>query len=131
MSIKNFLYSKESWSSTLREIKTFSKYGLITVSKHALEKSKVRMLNIQEIFKIISRRDTYIIQCHKKGTYNNNKDDVYVLLGKIKYKKVTKPIHIVISKHIRITGTSQYNLVTMYLPNDEYFMHHGQQLRIR
>lgn len=115
-------------SHEIAEIKKFNKYGLLQITSHLEKRIMERGINLDDILDLINQKQTTIIQVHPKGTYNNNNDDVFVLYGKLRRKrKKTVPLHIVIAKSVEEART--YKIVTMYIPDKEFFYAHGRKYR--
>lgn len=110
----NYTYDKANWTSRIRRIKTFARYGLIGFSSHANDQLKKRGITKSDVMSILKSSNSTIIQCHAPNTYNDNESEVVVIWGKFKQKgKHTKPMHVVLAN---TKGT--YIIVTAYIPNE-------------
>lgn len=116
-------------SKEAKEIKLFCKYGLLSYTNHCDFRINQRLLDKDEIIEVIKKRDFTIIQNHEPGTYNNNKDELFVLYSKFKFKGKSKPLHIVIAKEITKNQGINYKIVTSYIPSNNYFFAYGRKLR--
>lgn len=116
-------------SKEISEIKKFNKFGLLEISNHALYRLNERGITEEDILNCISQKETTIIQNHLPGEYNNNKNEVFVLYGKFKYRNKSKPLHIVIAKDISENAGKKYKIVTSYIPSNDIFYAYGRKLR--
>lgn len=119
-------YDKQSWSSRVSRLKHFARCGLIEYSEHALEQMKVRKITKTNIMQVLNAYNTHIVQCHAKGVYNENKDELMVILGKTTIGGKKKPLHIVVAEHINEYGGIHYKVVTSYVPSSNVFVDNGR-----
>lgn len=114
-------------SNEIQEIKKYNSYGLIEISEHAKERLTERGITKEVILKCISEKSTTIVQNHKPQMYNNNKNELFVLYGKVKIDKKSKPLHIIIAKEL--SAGTRYKIVTTYIPSNHIFYAYGRKLR--
>lgn len=114
-------------SKEISEIKKYNRFGMLDISEHALTRVRERDLNIDIIMKFISEKSTTIVQYHKPFEYHNNRDELFVLYGKVNIKKGSKPLHVVVAKSCEMAV--KYKIVTCYIPSKTLFYAHGRKLR--
>lgn len=129
MQERNMFYKKQEWSNVIRTFKKFAGFGLIEFSEHAKQQLGKRGLKPEEILKMLAQRDSTITQCHEKGTYNNNPDDVIVVHGKIHKSGKLTPLHVIVALDEFENGGKNYRVVTSYVPDKKYFHANGLVLR--
>ena len=121
---------EENLSYEISEIKKRNNYGLIEMSEHALERMQEREIKQDLILNCISKRNTTIIQHHMPNTYHCNRDELFVLYGKVILNDKHQPLHIVIAKVFNGDGIGfVYRVVTCYVPSKSLFYAHGRKLR--
>lgn len=107
------------------EIKKFNKFQLIKMTNHAFARSKERDITVEAVKKCISHYDTRIIQYHKPHKGGKNKDELFLLRGKVKYLGKRNYLHIVIAKNIEYG--IRYRVVTCYIPDkDNIYNYHDK-----
>ncbi|MBR3839759.1 MAG: DUF4258 domain-containing protein [Erysipelotrichales bacterium] len=126
---RNPYYEKKHWSSKINKIKAFANYGLIEYSEHALSQMQARGITKEYVEHTLRKYSTSIVQCHGKGTYNDNADELVVLCGKVKIDGSKQPIHIILAEHITSEGGVHYKVVTAYVPSPVYFHANGKLLK--
>lgn len=114
-------------SQEISQIKKFNKFGLISISEHALVRLNERGITKFDIYKCIQQKNTTIIQYHEPYQYHNNKNEVFVLYGKFIKNNKSNPLHIIIAKDT--SAGTKYNIVTSYIPSKEVFYAYGRKLK--
>ena len=111
-------------SQEISNIKRTNRFHQLEITEHAKNRFYERGFDIDLILYVISLRNTMIVQHHMPNEYHNNKDELFVLHGKAKINKKSRPLHIVIAK-----DGFRYKLITAYIPEETYFCHYGRTLK--
>lgn len=109
----------------IKEIRKFSKFGLIEFSEHSHERGLERGLTRHMILSMLSDTNNTIAQFQEH--YRGATHPSYVILAKSGTDG--KYYHIVLYEEISQLGGHKYYVSTAYLPSDKYFSNNGRYLK--
>lgn len=102
----------------IKQIREFSKCGMITLSKHAIERAKERNVPTYEIQEMLTDRNNYITQHRHHDCRKNQKDNSsYVITAK--NRRNHQSYNIVLYDNETQTGGHDYVVSTVYPITDE------------
>lgn len=125
---KDASMKKVNLSDEWRMIKSFARFGMVEFSNHSLESIKRRGLTKEDVLHILMSANSSIVQHHEPGEYNENKNPVNVVWGKVKGNKNCF-LHVVLATEISPTGGKMLRVVTAYKPSKEFFLASGRVVK--
>lgn len=112
-------------SKKIKEIRKFSRFGLIKFSEHCCKRCSERCVSQKDIITMLCDNHNSIVQNHNK--YKGNKYPTFVVWTKNTTNK--KYYHIVVQDQLSEFGGHIYTVQTVYEPSNQYFDNNGRYVK--